>query len=138
MAFRPPIDPKGFLGKGLRFPLGVTAHGRLATSEYEPRIEESIRFILGTAPGERVMRPDFGCGIHDLVFAPDNPGTVGLVADEVRRALVRFEPRVDVLEVRAESVEGQRELLLIHVDYRIRANNTIENLVYPFYITEGA
>lgn len=131
------IDPRGFLGKGWRYPLGVTAHGRIATSRYEPRVEESIRFILGTAPGERVMRPDFGCGIHDLVFAPDNPGTIGLVSEVVRRALVRFEPRIDVLEVRAESQPEQRELLLIRIDYRIRANNTIENLVYPFYITEG-
>jgi len=83
------------------------------------------------------MLPEFGCGIHDLVFAPDNPGTIALVVQNVRKALVRYEPRIDVLEVTAESALESQNLLLIRVNYRIRANNAIGNLVYPFYIREG-
>jgi uncharacterized protein len=138
MGPRKAADPRAFLGQGWRFPLGVTPLGRLATSRHEAQVEASIRFLLGTARGERVMRPDFGCGIHDLLLAPNTPGTVALVADEVRRALVRFEPRIDVLQIRVDAAPEEPALLLIRVDYRIRANNTIENLVYPFYITEGA
>ena len=94
--------------------------------------------ILSTGRGERVMLPDFGCGIHDLVFAPNDSSTVSKVVDSVRRALVTYEPRIDVLDVTAETTEGQPNLLLIRVDYRIRDTNSMKNLVYPFFITEGA
>jgi hypothetical protein len=76
--------------------------------------------------------------MHDLVFAPNNASTRTLIVDQVRRALIDFEPRIDVLNVTTESAEGQPNLLLIRVDYRIRGNNAIANLVYPFYITEGS
>ena len=126
-----------FLGKGLKFPLQVNALGALATSSHEDRIAESIAMILGTAQGERVMRPEFGCGIHELVFEPNNELTRGTIAQAVRRALVESEPRIDVLDVRAESAADQPNLLLVRIDYRIRANNTFHNLVYPFFIKEG-
>jgi len=126
-----------FLGVGWKFPLQVTPKGAMAPARYEQRIEESIYLILSTARGERVMLPDFGCGIHDLVFAPNNAATIAMVVDEVRRALVAYEPRIDVLTVDAETAPEQPNVLLIRIDYRIRANNALGNLVYPFYITEG-
>ncbi len=129
---------RAFLGIGWKFPLQVTRTGGIATSSEEWRIEESILIILSTAPGERLMEPDFGCGIHDLVFAPNDSSTVSKVIDQVQRALVGYEPRIDVLDVTAETTQGQPNLLLIRVDYRIRDTNSMKNLVYPFFITEGA
>ena len=126
-----------FLGTGWKFPLQVTPTGGIATSSEEQKIQESLLLILSTAPGERLMLPDFGCGIHDLVFAPNDTSTVTTVVDLVRRALTRYEPRVDVLEVTAQTSSEQPNLLLIRVDYRIRDNNAMTNLVYPFFITEG-
>lgn len=127
-----------FLGTGWKFPLQVTARGRIATSSGADRIDESIYSILGTAKGERVMLPDYGCGIHDLVFAPNNTVTISQVAHDVREALVRYEHRIDVLDVAAESELETPNLLLIRISYRIRSNNALGNLVYPFYITEGS
>ncbi len=126
-----------FLGTGWKFPLQVTPTGGIATSSEEQKIEESLLLILSTAPGERLMLPDFGCGIHDLVFSPNDTSTVTTVVDLVRRALTRYEPRIDVLEVTAETSSEQPNLLLIRVDYRVRDNNAMANLVYPFFITEG-
>lgn len=127
-----------FLGTGLRFPLQVDARGRIATVSTEQRIEESIYLILGTRIGERVMLPDFGCAIHDLSFAPNNAATRTRAIDTVRRALVTFELRIDVLEVSATSAPGEANLLLVRVDYRLRGNNAIGNLVYPFYLLDSA
>lgn len=135
MAADPAYRP--FLGQGLRFPLEVVA-GRLATSRGERKIEESIRHILGTGKGERVMRPELGCGIHDLVFAPNNSITTTQVVDQARRALVLHEPRIDVLDVTAESTPERPNLLLIRIGYRIRENNALGNFVYPFFVSEGA
>jgi len=126
-----------FLGTGFAFPFAVTARGRLALARGQNRVEESIYLILGTRPGERLMLPAFGCAIHDLVFAPNNPRTRTGAVDAVRRALVTWEPRIDVLEVAAEFDPGEPGLLLIRIDYRVRANNAMGNLVYPFYITES-
>ena len=126
-----------FLGIGWKFPLQVTPNGRIAQAAAEQRIEESILLILATAPGERPMRPDFGCGIHDLVFAPNNARTIALVVHLARQALVKYEPRIDVLDVSAQSTAESANQLLIRVNYRIRSTNAIGNLVYPFYITEG-
>jgi phage baseplate assembly protein W len=131
-----PRDTRDFLGIGWKFPLQVTPAGRIAQAKYEQRIEESIYLILSTAKGERVMLPEFGCGIHDLVFEPNNPGTVAATAQSVRAALTRFEPRIDVLDLTVEPQEAN--LLLVRISYRIRANNAIGNLVYPFYINEAA
>lgn len=127
---------RAFLGVGWKFPLQINAAGGFAVSLYEQRVEESIYLILSTARGERVMLPDFGCGIHDLVFQVNDPRTRTIVVEQVRQALTRYERRIDVLDVSAESAPGQQNLLLIRINYRIRANNAIGNLVYPFYIQE--
>lgn len=126
---------RDFLGIGWKFPLQVTPAGRLAQARYEQRIEEAVFLILSTARGERVMMPEFGCGIHDLTFSPNTPGARSATVDAVRAALVRYEPRIDVLDVTTET-QGEN-LLLIRIGYRIRANNAIGNLVYPFYIREA-
>jgi phage baseplate assembly protein W len=128
--------PRPFLGQGLGFPLQIVG-GQLALSRGERKIEESIRFLLGTARGERMMRPDLGCGLHDLVFAPGNAATRAQVADAVRETLVLYEPRIDVLDIDTEVPPGATNLLLIRIAYRIRENNAVTNLVYPYYIAEG-
>jgi uncharacterized protein len=127
-----------FLGRGWKFPIKPDEHGRLTYVTGEEAVRQSIWLILTTAPRERVMLDEFGCGVHDLVFDANTPGLHGLVQEDIRSALVRWEPRVDVLGVRAEAPPEQRNLLLIHVDYRIRANNAVFNLVYPYYLLEGA
>jgi phage baseplate assembly protein W len=131
-------DTRDFLGVGWKFPLQVTPGGTIAQSRFEQRIEESIYLILSTAKGERLMLPDFGCGIHDLVFAPDNVSTPTRVVQSVRQALTASERRIDVLDVQANAAPDEPNLLLIRISYRIRFNNAIGNLVYPFYIREGA
>jgi phage baseplate assembly protein W len=131
-------EERDFLGVGWKFPLQVTPDGRVAQARYEQRIEESIYLILSTARGERLMLPDFGCGIHNLVFAPNNSTTIAVVVQTVREALVAYEPRIDVLDIDAESAPDELNLLLIRINYRIRANNARGNLVYPFYILESA
>ena len=127
---------RDFLGIGWKFPLQVTPAGRIAQSRYEQRIEESIYLVLSTSKGERVMLPDFGCGIHDLVFAPNSAATISSTVQSVRTALTKYEPRIDVLAIDAEA-QGEN-LLLIRISYRIRANNAIGNMVYPFYVREAA
>jgi phage baseplate assembly protein W len=121
---------------GWKFPVQVSPAGQLTFSSGEQSIEEAIWIILATARGERLMLPRFGCGIHDLVFAPNNPATRGNVAHLVKDALTEWEPRIDVMDVNVDAPEPNT--MLIRVDYRIRSNNTFANLVYPFYITEGA
>ena len=133
----PYVENREFLGVGWRFPLQVTPGGRIAQARYEQRIEESIVLILSTAPGERPMLPHFGCGIHDILFAPNDPRTIALTVHLAREALTRFEPRIDLIDVQAENTLEAPNLLLIRVDYRVRATNAIGNLVYPFYINEG-
>lgn len=123
-----------FLGVGWNYPPKVDDEGRVAMVEHEESIRQAIWTILSTAPGERVMRPDFGCGIHDLVFAPNSPGTAGRVAGEVRQALVRWEPRIDLLDVEAGAQPGEPNSLLIRIEYRVRTTNSRFNLVYPFYL----
>ncbi len=130
-------DTREFLGAGWKFPLQVTPGGKIARAQYEQRIEESVYLILNTAKGERMMMPDFGCGIHDMVFAPNTPGTISVIVQQVRRALVAYEPRIDVLDVAVETSPAEPNLLLIRVGYRIRANNALANMVYPFYLKEG-
>jgi phage baseplate assembly protein W len=131
-------NQREYLGVGWKFPLQVTPGGKIAQARYEQRIEESIYLILNTAKGERVMLPEFGCGIHDLVFAPNNAATLTVVVQTVREALVAYEPRIDVLDINVETAPEELNLLLIRINYRIRANNALGNLVYPFYIGEGA
>jgi phage baseplate assembly protein W len=129
----------GILGSGLSFPLRVDARGGLALSHEDEDVREAISVILGTAPGERPMRPDFGCGIHDYVFESVDAYLVGRLEQEVRRALDRWEPRIDVVRVEL-SVEPSsdggvlNELVVIDITYQLRATSDIRNLVYPFYV----
>jgi hypothetical protein len=132
------VSHRKYLGVGWKFPLRINATGGFSYSRYEEDVREAIWIILATAPGERQMEPRFGCGIHELVFASINATTIGELTSRVRTALTEWEPRIDVLEVRVSVAEGEENKLLIRVDYRIRSNNAFHNLVYPFYITEGA
>jgi phage baseplate assembly protein W len=126
------------LGAGWAFPVRPAANGGLPLASGEERIRQSIWLILATAPGERVMLPAFGCGIHDLVFQPNTVAVRGSVQAEVSNALTRWEPRIDVLDVTVTAPPGQPEVMLIDVQYRIRATNSFYNLVYPLFLAEGA
>jgi phage baseplate assembly protein W len=130
-------DDAGFLGRGWAFPVVADRTGRIAYVAGKDAIEEAIEIILGTSPGERVMRPEFGCGIWELVMEPNTAQLHGRVQVRVREALVRWEPRIDVMDVRVESPPEQKNLLIIRIDYRVRANNATYNLVYPFFLQEG-
>lgn len=127
------VDPGG----------GDDGQGAVAVSRFEDNIRESIITILSTSPGERQMRPDFGCEIHTLVFAANTSTTAGRAAFFAERALRRWEPRIDVLRVEARPDAGGArkpdapDRILVEIDYRVIATNTIFNLVYPFYLTEG-
>jgi phage baseplate assembly protein W len=127
---------KSFLGAGWSFPVELAPTGEVSLATYEEDIRQAIRIILGTAQGERVMRPDFGAGIHELVFEPLNTTTLALAKHRVEEALIAWEPRIDniTVEVTPDQTRGQ---LLISIDYRVRATNTFYNLVYPFYLLEG-
>jgi phage baseplate assembly protein W len=126
-----------FLGVGWRFPIQLDGRGEIALSRYEEDVREAIWIILSTAPGERLMRPDFGCGIHDFVFAPNNTRTAGLVRFHVEEALTRWEPRIELQEVQVQPDPGNPAVLLISVDYKVRATDSRYNLVYPFYLERG-
>jgi phage baseplate assembly protein W len=128
---------RDFLGSGLKFPVRIQRTGGFVLSSAEQKIQESIWLILATASGERQMLPRFGCGIHNLVFAPNNTATRGSVAQQVRQALTTWEPRIQVLDVHVDSAPDDPAQLLIRVDYQIRQNNVIQNMVYPFFINEG-
>jgi phage baseplate assembly protein W len=127
---RPTSD---FTGRGWSFPLRLDGSGSFALSGGEQELDEAIRLILGTAYGERPMRPEYGCGIHDLVFDTVDAGLAGRVAAEVRASLTRWEPRVDVVDVDASPDEDQPHVLRIAVTYRVKATNDRRNLVFPFY-----
>ena len=111
--------------------------GGIALSQHENDVEESIRIILSTAKGERRMRPQFGCDIHKIVFAPNNATSWGLAAHYVEEALGWWEPRIEVLEIDPHPDPLDHSRLLIHIKYRIKATNDERNLVYPFYIIPG-
>jgi phage baseplate assembly protein W len=122
-----------FVGRGWSFPLRLDGSGSFALTSGDQEIEEAIRLILGTAPGERPMRPEYGCGIHDLVFDTMDAGLAGRIAAEVRSSLLRWEPRIEVASVLASQDPTRPEVLRIAVSYRIKATNDRRNLVFPFY-----
>jgi phage baseplate assembly protein W len=128
---------KDFLGRGWAFPLEPDGAGGLGTTADEARVQQSILIILGTARGERVMRPDFGSRLHELIFAQINSTTTSLVSRYVTEALVKWEPRAQILAVEVSDEEAHLGKLLITIDYRVRATNSRFNLVYPFYLREG-
>jgi phage baseplate assembly protein W len=122
------------IGTGLAFPLQVDRRGGIALARDEIDIEQAIELILATAPGERPMRPEFGCGVHDFVFDTIDAGTVGKMELAIRDALDRWEPRVIVETVEFDLSEVHDGKLIIDIGYRVRVTNTIRNLVYPFYV----
>ena len=122
------------IGSGLAFPLQVDRRGGIALARDEMDIEQAIELILATAPGERPMRPEFGCGVHDFVFDSIDATTVGKMELAIRDALDRWEPRVVVETVEFNLDEVADGRLIIDIGYRIRATNTMRNLVYPFYV----
>jgi uncharacterized protein len=126
-----------FLGVGWAFPVAFDRTGAIRAAQYEESVRQSILLILGTSKGERVMRPDFGCGIYDLVFEVNSPSTAGKAAQAVKDALLIYEPRVDVINI---DVQGQPDgaTLLINIEYQVRATNNVFNLVYPFYLERSA
>ena len=125
---------KSFLGRGWRFPVNVDGSGGLAFAEQRDSIEQAIRVILGTAVGERVMRPTFGCHIHDYVFYPNNAATASLVSYHVREAIKKWEPRVKNLFVRSYPDPNAESTMLVDIRYEIISTNQLENMVYPFYL----
>lgn len=127
---------RSFLGVGWGFPVAAEPAGILSVAAYEESVRESIWIVLGTAKGERAMRPTFGCGIHDLVFERNTASTAAKVTQSVREALLLFEPRIELVDVAVESRDGG-QVMEIGVDYRIRATNNAFNLVFPFYLERG-
>ena len=127
---------KAFLGQGWAFPLQFEESGEVALAAYEEDVRQSIRLILGTNQGERVMRPDFGANIQAMTFEPISATTTALMKHRVEQALITWEPRIDniTVNVTAEPPLGR---LLIEIHYRVRETNTFYNLVYPFYLLEG-
>ncbi len=123
-----------FLGSGWALPIGLDGQGNVARVDREAAVRQSIWTILATAPGERVMRPTFGCGLADMVFSPNTALTHGLAASHVRQALVEFEPRVEVMDVTVTADPADSRRLLIEIDYEVRSTNSRFNLVYPFYL----
>jgi phage baseplate assembly protein W len=126
-----------FLGVGWKFPVGLDRQGEVALSRYEDDVRQAMWIILSTAPGERLMRPDFGCGIQEYVFAPNNTRTAGLVRFHVEEALTRWEPRIELEGVKVQPDPGHPAVLLVSIDYRVRATDSRFNLVYPFYLERG-
>jgi uncharacterized protein len=127
---------KAFLGRGWAFPVQTDGAGDVALAAYEDDIRQAIQIILGTARGERVMRPDFGAGLQALAFEPITMATMALAQHRVEEALITWEPRIDTLTVQV-SAEPQHGRLKLDIRYRVRSTNTFYNLVYPFYLQEG-
>jgi uncharacterized protein len=131
-------ERKAFLGRGWAMPVTLDPRtGRVATVEYEEDIRQSIFIILETAPGERVMRPNFGCGIHELVFTTLDSTTIQLIRSSVEEALRRCEARIDVLAVNVDQAATTEGKLEVELEYRVRKTNQTGNLVFPFYFRDG-
>jgi Bacteriophage baseplate protein W len=124
---------KQILGKGMVYPMGINSHRGIAMTQGEDKVRRSILTVLGTQHGERVMRPQFGCNLRSLVFAPNNLGTANTAQYLVRRGLARWEPRVELVEVTVEN-DNKAGSLLIQIHYAIRATGSQQSLVYPFYL----
>jgi uncharacterized protein len=125
---------ENFIGHGWRYPLGTDASGSIALTSDERDLEQAMRLILTTAPGERPMRPEFGCGIHDQIFSPMDATTAGRVSYDVRAALERWEPRINVTAIDVTYGEGRQGVMYVDITYTERETNDRRNLVFPFYI----
>lgn len=130
---------KDFLGRGWKFPIEVDSlTGRIRAVEYEDDIAEAIKIIVLTTKGERIMRPDFGSGIEQFIFESNDATTLQLIQNEVFEAIIKWEPRVHEVEVEVVSDQYQQNQLNIHIQYTVRTTNNLYNLVYPYYLFEGA
>ena len=127
-------DVSDFIGRGISFPMRVDQSGAIALTSGPADIDSSLRMVLTTAPGERLMRPQFGCRIWDLLFEPVNANTIGLMSEAVRDAVAQWEPRVLLEEVVVDPDENDRAKVHIRLEYRVKATNDRRNLVYPFYV----
>jgi phage baseplate assembly protein W len=130
----PGPDAVSFVGRGITFPMRVDQTGGIALTNGPEDLDRSIRVVLATAPGERVMRPQFGCAIWDLVFEPVNANTIGAMEGAVQDALAQWEPRIEVESVDVVPDENDHGLVRIGITYRVRVTNDRRNLVYPFYV----
>lgn len=129
---------KSFLGRGFRFPVEADpVTGKLETVSYEEDIKQAVYIILMTRKGERVMRPEFGCGIHDFAFGSMDYTSISLMEKSVLEALILWEPRIQDTEVEIRMDEQESGKLLVNISYVVRSTNNPYNLVYPFYINEG-
>lgn len=126
-----------FLGVGWAFPVSVDARGRIALARQERDIEEAVQMILLTPKGQRVMRPDFGCQIHDLTFSPNDATTAGLAAYYVKEALGMWEPRIRIQDVSTSIDPRNASRLLVEIHYEIKASHDRRSLVFPFYSIPG-
>ena len=129
-----------FLGKGWTFPVQLDKEKdpiSISMSPSEQDIKEALWIILSTRKGERVMRPEFGCGIHDFVFSVVNTSTLAMIETSVREALTLWEPRIEVSDVKISTGKVEEGELTVNIDYKVRTTNNRFNLVYPFYLTEG-
>jgi uncharacterized protein len=123
-----------FVGRGFSWPMTVDHTGAIKLTDSVEDLDRSIRIVLMTAPGERVMRPQFGCRIWDLLFEPVTPNLLGLIAEAVRGALAQWEPRIEVEEVSPLVDDDENALVRVQILYKVRATNDRRNLVYPFYV----
>jgi phage baseplate assembly protein W len=126
-----------FIGSGWGFPVDVDSTGGSRLVSRQTELEQSHRLEISNAPGERPMRPEFGCSIHDHVFDPADGRTAGRIAFEVRESLRRWEPRIDVADVRVERHPSQPDALLLDIRYVTSDSNDPRNLVFPFYLIPG-
>ena len=123
-----------FVGAGWNFPVDLDATGSVALATGSRDIEQAIQLILCTSPGERPMRPEFGCRIHEHLFSLTNEATAAAIANDVRAALEQWEPRIDVVNVRVGFSQTEFGTFYVDVHYRIRGDNDDRNLVFPFYV----
>ena len=130
----PATQDAGFVGRGFYWPMQVDHTGSIRMTDGAADLDRSMAVVLATAPGERVMRPEFGCRIWDLLFEPITPNLLGLMAQAVREALTQWEPRVTIEQVDPAPDPNDPGLVSIWITYRVKATNDRRNLVYPFYV----
>ena len=128
--------PVDIIGQGWKFPIKVNPSGGISWSSGADRIRDAIWIVLGTSPGERVMRPTFGAGVQNFVFAPNSAASRTALASAISTALTTWEPRIDIANINV-SVGDEPNLVNISIDYTIRTTNELFNLVYPLYLQEG-
>lgn len=131
------LDLPSFIGRGISFPMRIDSNGSMSLTSGAADIEKSMKVILSTAPGERPMRPYFGCAIWDLLFEPINPNTLGLMEEAVREAMSRWEPRAHIDKVTVAPDPANLGAVTIDIGYTIRSTNDSRNLVHPFYLIPG-